>query len=64
MTMRLRIKNEDGQRTAVVTTVDLGGDARKGAGSFELKPGQETEVYIHAGRRMHVEEKPEDDVKR
>lgn len=62
MTMRLTIKNDDPARSAVITVIDQHPDVRDGAPSVasmtDLSPGQQTHVYIHAGRKLEISEKP------
>jgi hypothetical protein len=61
MTMRLTIKNEDPNRSAATTLIDVGpSGARISEGKAEapvtLAPGESREVWIHSGRVVLVEE--------
>lgn len=61
MTMRLKVTNEDAQRVAVVSTIEMRVRADTGvepfvAESAELGPGESRDFWIHAGRSLKIEE--------
>ena len=60
MTMLVRIKNEDLQRTASVVIQDfvMGRAAPTEARNQPLGPGETLDVYIHSSRRFIVSEDP------
>ncbi len=63
MTMRLVIKNEDKQRTAVVQTVDGFNDDKvceSVESAWRIAPGEQAEFYIHAGRSLKITELQEE----
>lgn len=59
MTMSIRIKNEDQARTAKVAVTDFNATERGAPQEYDLPPGEEKQIYIHAGRDVLVTEKVE-----
>lgn len=60
MTMKLTVRNEDSQRTAVVRTHDFNPstpEASAIASVTEILPGETAELWIHSGRKIEVLEK-------
>lgn len=63
MTMKLTIKNEDQNRTAVVKTLDFHPGNSEPAtvpvesATAEIAPGATAEFWIHSGRKLDVTEK-------
>jgi hypothetical protein len=55
MTMRITVKNEDQNHTAVVTVIDHGAEH-----TFEtdtkLAPGEQKEFWVYSGRSLVVKE--------
>ena len=61
MTMRVTIMNQDAGRTAEVTVQDFekGTAVPKSLPAELLKPGESRDFWIHASRRLLVDEKAE-----
>lgn len=61
MTMKLTIRNEDQQRTAIVSVEDyqIGKVSPIRSDSQDLGPGQSREVWVHASRRVLITENAE-----
>jgi len=60
MTMRLVIKNEDEQRTAVVQTVEYYNDKVYESEGTKIAPGEQVALYIHAGKSLKITELQEE----
>lgn len=61
MTMRVFVRNADATRRARLRTVDFSpadSSVMRTADLAELAPGEEREVWIHAGREIVVSETP------
>lgn len=65
MTMRITIKNEDTARTALVRQVEFNPNvdpairSESTVGLNEIAPGASLDVWLHSGRRVVVDEKPQ-----
>lgn len=60
MTMLLKISNEDAARTATVIDEEfaVGNPHPQRTTKHEIPPGRTLEVWIHASKRITIEERP------